>query len=371
MFRKMVFASLFLLPCVSVAAAQSSPGAKAQDDTTKLIEQRVRFVRDAYGLDPKQAQRLRSELMSLKSEHESYVSRFERTLRREAKAIADVIPQQDNYDDAMKAKLTERMQNDIYKIHAKAPLSLANVVKKAEGMLSRAQINQGRRKIAAQFAAALKGAPLDVAKIDRLVIKPIVPNKHPTQPAFLASSDQPNKQGSVSPKKGEAKPTPPKRVVAKPIQIKPQRRPQAKPPLNRPPRATPPNRPPTPVRRPAQRKPASPKKPLPPAPPTEQWTADFQKTVAHYGFSNKQKKVGQTVLKSCLTRAQAYLQKEKGAIEAAKKSLAGNEKAKRLAELKRPLDKLYSELNRRLRSVATIEQIQAAKKKQQEKAGKK
>ena len=94
-------------------------------------------------------------------------------------------------------------------------------------------------------------------------------------------------------------------------------------------------------------------------------------SVTKYGFSEKQKLIAQKALKSCLHRAEAYLQQNKESLDLAKQAAPSDENTKRLVELQRPIDKLYDELNQRVYSLATVEQTLAAKKKAQESSAKK
>ena len=371
MCSKSLFASCSLLLCVVTAAGQS-PGKPAAETgkTSTLIEQRMQFVSDAYGLDDQQTQRLRADLAKLQAIHEAYMSRYRRTLRRQTKAISLVIPQQGEYDAAMRASLTAKIQNEIYNINARAPLSLANVVGKTEAMLSPGLIEGGRRKIAAKYATVLKGKPLNIKTIDRLILKPVASSSTAAKPAFAPPAAPANQTAAVSAKK-KVDPVQRRRVVPEPIKIKDQAsasRPQrpATPPTAAPPikRKTPPST--------RAKAPPQPVRPLPPAPPTTDWAAAMDASVTEYGFSDQQKLVAQTALKSCLNRAESYLQRKKKPLDRAKQAAPSDENAKRLVELRRPIDKLYDELNQRIDSIATVEQVLAAKKKKaQESSAKK
>lgn len=349
MCSKSFFASCSLL-LYAVTAAGQSPGKPAAEagKASTLIEQRMQFVCDAYKLDDQQQQRLRADLAKLEDIHDAYMSRYRRTLRRQAKAISLVIPnQQDEYDAAMQASLTAKIQDEIYSIHARAPLSLAFVVGKTEAMLSSGRIEGGRRKIAAKYATLLKGRPLNIRTIDRLVLKPVAPSATTAMPAFAPPAASAKKK---------VNPVQRRKVVPEPIKIKapanadrgrPTATPQIKPKLRPPVAAT------------ASRSIG----PLPPAPPTADWAAALDASVAKYGFSDNQKLVAQAALKSCLNRAESYLQKNKGAFDRAKQAVPSDGNAKPLTKLQRPIDMLFNELNQRIDSIATVEQVMAAKKK--------
>lgn len=371
MYRKSFFASCSLLLCAMTAAGQSLGQPAAQPGkTSTLIEQRMQFVRDAYELDDQQKQRLRADLVKLQGIHEAYLSKYARTLRRQAKAISLVIPQQSEYDQTMRASLIAKIQNEIYNINAGAPLSLANVVSKTEAMLSRARIEGGRRKIAAKYATLLKGKSLNIKTIDRLILKPVRPSTTPAVQTFATPAPSARKK---------ADPAQRRKVAPKPIKIERQASAgQAQPPATAS-RATPPIKAKTPPSKraktpPARRAkaPARPMRPLPPAPPTTGWAAALDASVTKYGFSEKQKLIAQKALKSCLHRAEAYLQQNKESLDLAKQAAPSDENTKRLVELQRPIDKLYDELNQRVDSLATVEQTLAAnKKKAQESSAKK
>lgn len=361
MCRKTFFASCSLFLCVVTAAGQS-PGKPAAESgkTSTLIEQRMQFVSDAYGLDDQQTQRLRADLVNLQAIHEAYMSRYKRTLRRQAKAISLVIPQQDEYDAAMRASLNAKIQGEIYKINAKAPLSLANVVSKTEAMLSSGKIERGRRKIAAKYATVLKGKPLNIKTIDRLILKPVAPSSTAVRLDFAPPVAPVNQTAAASPKR-KADPERRRRVAPVPNTIRDRAIASRLQQPATPPRPVPPIEP---KARPsiARDRPQS-TRPPPPAPPTTDWAAAYDASVTKYGFSDKQKLVAQTALKSCVNRAESYLQKNKESLDRAKQAAPSDENARRLTKLRRPIDKLFRELNQRIHSIATIEQVLAAKKK--------
>jgi hypothetical protein len=363
MCRKVLLASCPLLLCAVTAAAQSENNpATNPDDTQLLIEKRVQFVRDAYGLGDQEAERIQAELSRLKDVHEAYVNRYQRTLRRQAKAISLVIPQQKEYDAAMQATLTAKIQDEIYNIHAKDPLSLANAVSKTEAALSPGRVESGRRKIAAKYASHLKGKPLNPKTIDRLIIDPVAPSTEPITRAITPSKVRPGQQANSSqgpkvlPKRDN---TDGQAAAAKP---------QTPPAL---PGATPPIKQQTPPPQ-TVTAPPEPLPPLPPAPPTTDWAATMNGAATKYGFSKKQEEVAQQALESCLNRAEAYLKVNQESLDLAKQAAPSDENAKRLTDLRRPIDRLYHELNQRIDSIATVEQVLAAEKAaKQESSGKK
>lgn len=361
MCSKSFLASCSLLFCVAAAAAQTpgKPAAKP-GKTSTLVAQRMRFVCDAYGLNDQQTQRLRAGLEKLQSLNDAYMSRYRRTLRRQTKAISLVIPQQSQYDEAMRASIASKIQDEIYDIYAKAPLSLANVVSKTEAMLSQAGIERGRRKIAAKYASLLKGKPLNIKTLDRLILKPVARSTAAAAPAFAQPGANARKR---------AVPVPPHKIASAPTKV--DRRANAgQTQAPTPPRvAPPPKRNTTSVKRAPP--PPRPQAPLSPAPPPTDWAGVLNTAAAQYGFSEKQNLVAQAALKSCLERAESYLQKNGESLDRAKKAAPSDQNTKKLLELRRPLDKLFNELNQRIESIATVEQVMAVKKKEQKASAKK
>lgn len=302
-------------------AAKPRPGSAAEFDA--LVAERIEFVRKTYQISNEQATRLQSELNALIPNHKSYMSRNENKLRLRTTTLSKVLPDQ-QMSDSIKARLTEKFQNEIFDVHTNAPLSLTNTVKKTEGMLSKAQIEKGRQVIAQRFAVKLKGATLNLNKLDHLILEPI----------------RPSPSSEATPEPGEnPKPTP---VAQNPAPSEAAKKPNAKP------QAETKTRPPRP-------KPRKSKKPLEPAPPIETWSTVVETKISKYVFSDLQKNVAQRVLLNCRQRAQSHLAHSKADYDQANQ-LAGPEKAKKLKELNRPLDGLFDELNQRIDSIASEEQ---------------
>ncbi|MCG8406812.1 MAG: hypothetical protein MI923_16570 [Phycisphaerales bacterium] len=293
-----------------------------------LVNERVEFVGRAYQLNKEQEKSLQSELEALIPDHIDYMDNNGKKLRLRTAAVAKVLPTQAK---STREKLTIKYQDEIYEIHTKAPLSSTNAVKRAEGMLSKAQIDRGRAALAKQFAKELKGAPLDIEKIDRLVLQPVQPEpkkkpKPPAKPKPTASTQQPPRR-NVTPQKPRT-PPPPLPKSSKESQTKPPEK-------------------------------------LEPAPPVDTWQTVMDKAISQYDFSAVQQESAKRVLNSCRRRAEVHLKDNKEAYEQANQTTSAEEKSKKLKELNRSLDKLYSELNNRLESIATIEQkhASAARKK--------
>ena len=389
MFVRLLFVFLSSLVSLPAWAAAQTPTrsatletqarriAKQENPYLQLIEERLVFVRDAYGMNTDQIARLRTGLTARIPDHDAHMALHELTLRRRTMALSQVIPGME--EGPVKTQLTAKYQNEIYDIHEKAPLGLAATAEAAEAMLPRDQVERGRQAIAKKYASALKGAKLNIARIDRLVLKPVEPGERlvirqstpdvaespvSQQPPTEIGNPQPVQKASLFPprdpsvKKRAAADLAAAKIPKKPATLRtlePGAPTVQKPAVNKP-RPTR-SQPPKVVRKPAP--------PPPPAPPFGEWGQALSSAKTRFGFDAAQEKTASQVLENVRTRAQAYLNQTKGDYEKANATIDAGEKSKQLKTLNQKLDVFYDELNKRIESIASIEQRQASKKKEQ------
>jgi hypothetical protein len=267
-----------------------------------------------------------------------------------------------------------RFKDQISAIHGRAPLSLANVIKAAETGLSAEQVKAARDKMAARFADRLQGAPLDVVRIDALLVAPATSGNLPTLAKALAKADPPADQPQmvftkVNPTPTPASPSPPRAATTPAPATNPPATPAPTPASAArpsPPASTTPPLPPPPKPSAAPATPAAPPpRVIGPAPPESEWNLFLEKSVTKYAFNADQKKVADRVFAQCKARAGEYLQKSKPEYESAAKISDPKAKAEKTAELNKPLDRLYDELVQRIESVASAEQKAKATKAQE------
>lgn len=300
------------------------------------------IVKSIYGLSDAQIGQLESKMKGQQALHDEYVERNDLTLRRVIKAVRDVLPKDHDIDDVERVRIAKKMQSQIYQIHAKDPLSFTNVIKTAEGMLSPDAVKKGRANLASRYKEKVGNQEPDYTNLDQLVIEPI-PFLF-QDPATLSNSAPPAvnpvKQNDV-PAKIDSMALPPDDSQRMATTSTP---PPPKPPVTPPPQ------------KPVEEKPAD------PAPPLSQWATSAQLGAANYGFSGEQKTQVEAILQSVQSRANAYNLENKAAYEQAQGISDSSARAKKLEELNAPLNKLYAEMNRRIRNIATMEQQQAADK---------
>lgn len=346
MFARSVLIPLSLLIALQPASGQvpstsEKPIQNAQlqppafETYVPLLEERLAFIREMYQLNDAQTSQAGARLKGLLAAHAAYMKVHGQTLRLRRVALTQVLPAEALMKESIRTKLIAKYENEVAKLEAEAPLSLANVIKQVEPMLDPTAVRQGRQRIAEKFREALAGKPLDVTRIDRLIAAAV----EPTRPV---AAKRPPAKPAVAKSPQTASRTPPVSPVAPP-----------KPPVRRT------NPPPAP----------KPAKPLEPAPPVDQWAEAFEAAVNNYGFTEGQKQRARDILKSCRARAESHLEKNKESYAQAKKKADAAERAKALRRLNARLDKLYEELNRRMKAIPSQEQILSAKSKAKTKAG--
>lgn len=108
-------------------------------------------------------------------------------------------------------------------------------------------------------------------------------------------------------------------------------------------------RPPQPVAPPAPRV-------LKPAPPEAEWAAAVDQAAGKFGFTTEQKKLADSILESCQSRAATHRQLRQADYEAAAKNPDAAKKSEETGKLNDRLNVLYDELIQRVESLATAEQ---------------
>lgn len=353
MFVRIVFTAAMTVVFTSPVSAQTADQAVAptkpkpiEDKYVEyyrpLIESRCQWVGEMYALDEAEVAGLRDALKSQIPTHVAYMLDHDVTLRRYSIALGEVIPNETGEDDKIRAKVARRLRDKIYSIHARAPLSVANLIRRVEAKLSPPQVQKGRNVIQLKYAAKLQGRPFSLESIDRLLLDPFEPSVpkripqatiDPTPPLTPPSPGDDLKLGEVRRVRGNLRPD------AKPA------------PVQRPPR-------------PAVRRGPPVAPPPPPAPALNEWVKVVHDATLRYGYSDDQKARAVRIHQACHKRARLHREKNKQAYQTTEKLTDAKAKNEKLRELNRPLDKLYSELNQRLRSIASVEQQQAAEKKE-------
>ncbi len=340
LFAMAVFATPLAAQTPAPAAAKRLD--PATSELLKQVDARLQFMRKMYALDAAQLAKAQAEMKPLLGAHKTYMDGQATMLRRRSKAILLVLPAQPDLTDAEREAIRKKLQRQIHRMYAEAPLSYANVAKLVEKSLREDAIARGRKQMASSFARELAGAVVDINKLDALVIPPLRPA--------------------------------PRVAVAPPPVVRPAVKPRVASPTQPPSRTTP-DHPPHPGHEAHAKLPPPPKGKLPSprlsksivaAPPVDQWPQTLEASVAKYHFSNNQSKSAQAVLASCRKRANAHLTARKADYAKASQLTDGKVKAAQLKKLNTQIDKLYHEMHQRIDSIASIEQrlaSQAAAKK--------
>ena len=327
----------------STQATKDAAVAQAED----LIEERLRFVREMYDVDGKLIKKLEGELKLLISSHASYMEGSERLLRRRKLGLDRVIPRREIGED-IKQIVRARLLDEIYTVHAKAPLSLANTVKMLDSRLPREEVDRAHKKIRTKYASLLRGETLDIDRLDRILLRPVY-DPHPDPVRMPAA-----RQGNAA-NRAFTPPTPPANAppgTLESIVLPPTRR-------------SPPEIASRPPKTPRLGRRTDPPSQLKPAPPIDEWVRTLESATTRYKFNEDQSATAESILQSCRHRAETYVERKKEAYAKARSISDAGEKAKAITKLNRTVDRLYNELNRRFDSIASAEQRQNAKQKPQ------
>lgn len=332
--------ALILSLSPSILAQSPSPAylPANEPNATVLAADRTRLVRDMYQLEPPATDKLAKDVTALVPFQEKYLKEISKTVYRTELAIT-LTANDSNIAEAEKPNRIAGFQDQLNHIYGRAPLSLANVIKMADAGLAPDKVKAAHDKIAARFADRLKGAALDVARIDALVMPPVHPGKKPEIVTALSQYNPPPAPAPTSPLRPATQAPPPA--------------PNPNQPAN--PQAPQPTKPAVAIPPPQPAAPPPPPRDIKPAPPEAEWPAYLEKSATKFALTPEQKKIAEKALDQCKNRAVTYREKTKPDYESAAK-LDPKDKSNRVAELNKPLDVLFDELTQRVEALATAEQ---------------
>ncbi len=330
-----LYTGLLLLAFAGGAFGQEQPvvarigDAPIPDDVkarfTPMIEERVSFFGKHYQLGESAMAKLRGELERLIGEQAIYSGRWDATLRRRNLALSRTLPANTEISEALKNRLMQKYQEEIYDIHLKSPMGYANVARRVESGMSTEAIAAAHQRLATAFADRLQGQPIKTEQLDRVVLGPVQPLLSTPDP--LERALNPN----AAPRPAKIDPATRQTALTAPQQ------PLGPPP---PPRA---DVPPEKVQ-------------LEPAPAVDAWQPKLDELMDYYRFDEKQRASAAGVLSSCTKRANDHLTSNAEAYEKAKAISDEAERSKALGELNQKVDGLYNEFRRRVDSIATLQQ---------------
>jgi hypothetical protein len=313
-----------------VTAAEPPYMSSDQQDIERLVADRNKFVQDMYqGGGPESAKILEAlrELMPAQAQYQR-----ESALTLSRLRLAMTITYHDsNVSQDQRSARWKKFHRQYYSILAKAPLSLRNTIRVVEASLPSEMVSAGRARMAEKLSEQIKaaGSAFDVENIDGLVMGEITPGPTPAiqlperpapQPVVVTHDDTPPPANPAQPAVTQARPaTPP-----------------------------PPPAPTTPR--------VPPGAPLPEAPLLEQWNAALTSATEKYEFDATQMETAKGVVNQSIKSAEALLAQSKAAMDEASAMVDGPEKAKKMEELKMPVNRLYDSMCKRLDSLASIEQ---------------
>ncbi len=358
MVRRLVVMLVCVMVAVMGAAAQAPPSGAApaaiESPYAAALAARVAFAREAYQLGEGDAVRLKAVLAELLPTQELYMHEHAATVRRTKMALHELLPQQ-NYTPEMREKLEATFKRQLRAMYAEAPLSMTNVIQRVEATLPKGSAAERRASLAQRYSDVLKGQPLDYELLDEAIVR----DKHDetqVRPGAAGAASAGRSESARPPDNTDASSTATARTDWPPVRTQP---PTSSPPPAITKEISSMARPRPPV---AAAPDAEPPPPPPPAPPVAEWGGRFESICTKYGFALEQRSRAEAVWKSCSSRAEAHLQQNRQAFDAANKMGDPAAKEQKLKELSQPLDKLFAEMNQRIESIASIEQKQAAEK---------
>jgi hypothetical protein len=332
MSSKLHFGFFVVLGLAVRLAAQSQPGAQlptylpaSEPDVNKLMADRQKFVKEYYQPDEATLAKLQKSMLDVVPFQEKYQKDSALTLSRISLAMG-IVSEPGTTEEERAARLNKFGQQ-AGTIYSRAPLSLANVVKMTEPLLTQDKVAFARAKISGQLSSRLQGQPLDMTKLDvyltpppSVTPRPIISRSTNADQREMLSNHRPE-----TPLTNTAPPQPPAQPVEN--KVKPQTPQPVQPPA---PTAAQPVAPPPP-----------PPKVVKVALPKDTWSKDIESSKKKYNYNPEQLKVVEIITTSVMSRA------EKPSTE---KDISGN----------MPIDLLYDELVQRLDALASIEQRQKA-----------
>ncbi len=334
-----------LLICLAAgASAEDRPYLSSNEpDAEKLLENRIRFVADMYQPSGPDMAKIQDALRDLVTPQETYQRQSALTLSRLQLAIS-IVHHDPNTVYERKLLRINSFQTQFHNMLARAPLSLAHVLRIAEATISSEQAGAGRARMAQKLAVQAKelGIMFDIERIDGIVFGPVeagprpaiqLPDRSAPQPLVLNPQTQ-EKPAPLQPATPSVQPTSPTTPAQTPVA-------ETKPP------PPPPSRP----------LPAStPGAPVPPAPPIAEWKNHLNVATEKYGFNAAQMEAAQGVINQTISFAAKFQESNQASLDEAKAMPDSPEKAARIKELTDPVDRAYDAMVRRIDSLASIEQ---------------
>ncbi|MFQ5422599.1 MAG: hypothetical protein ACE5F9_01310 [Phycisphaerae bacterium] len=332
-----VVACFVMAPAVLGQTGQAASGQPTAADR-QWIARRAKFICDVYGLQGKRAERVTAMMIERVGAQRGREADTAMTIHSLSGALRQL--PNEPISEALRSTLRRKFQRQMYDIYREAPLSYANILRRVEADLSKAQIAAAHERLKQQVSGRLAalGVEFSIQNLDRLrheavelpsraaapqaqprplpIAKPSVPKQLPTVPR-PASPPADKLAGNVS-----------------------NRRPPPPPPI------------PTPVA-----------KPIEPSPPVGEWAGRVDAVIAKYAFTLGQKTQAKAILDQTRPRAEKHLKDKKADYAKAEKTADKATRAGRLRTLNRPVDRMFYQLIHRVESLATQEQVQKAEAK--------
>lgn len=313
-----------------------------EQDVQKLVADRNKFVLDMYQPAGAEGAKVLESLRELMPAQAQYQREVSLTLSRLRLALTITYHDTNVSQDERSARW-KKFHSQYYRLLAKAPLSLRNAIRVAEAMMSSEQTSAGRARMAEMLAERIKasGSAFDIENIDGIVMGEITPGP----PPVIQLPERPTPQPVVVTHDTPADATPPATAqqTPAPAQQTPAPAEQARP-------TSPPPPPAPPVARPA------PGAPLPAAPPIGEWNAALTTAQEKYEFNESQVETAKNIVNQTIKSAEAMMDQNKAAMSEASAMPDGPDKAQKMESLNSPLNRLYDAMNKRLDSIASIEQ---------------
>ncbi len=339
-----VVACFVVAPAVFGQAGEPVPGTPNTADR-QWIARRAKFICDAYGLQGKQAERVTAMMIERVDAQRAREENTAMTIHSLSGALRQL--PNEPISEALRSTLRRKFQRQMYDIYREAPLSYANILRRVEADLSKAQIAAAHERLKQQVSGRLAalGVEFSIQNLDWLRHEGVELPSRATA-----------RQGQPRPPP-IAKPSSPKQLPTLPKPVAPPAAKLAGDASNR----RPPPPPPIPPRRPALPTPVA--KPIEPSPPVGEWAGRVDAVVAKYAFTLGQKTQAKAILDQVRPRAEKHLNEKKGDYAKAEKTADKATRTGRLRTLNRPVDRMFYQLIHRVESLATQEQVQKVEAK--------
>ena len=156
-----VVACFVVAPAVFGQAGEPVPGTPNTADR-QWIARRAKFICDAYGLQGKQAERVTAMMIERVDAQRAREENTAMTIHSLSGALRQL--PNEPISEALRSTLRRKFQRQMYDIYREAPLSYANILRRVEADLSKAQIAAAHERLKQQVSGRLAALGVELGE---------------------------------------------------------------------------------------------------------------------------------------------------------------------------------------------------------------